>query len=357
MHRIFISYKRLDADVVFKIMDDIEREFGNGICWIDTEGIESHERYVSKICKAIDECEIFLFMHSWHHTQITDFENDWTIKELEYAKDEEKIIAIIKIDEFNLVRDFKFEFNKQQQTEYNNPEMRERLFRDLRKWLSSPRKQAAKPYSRPESGQIQSVKPDLSGHETKPKNNTKFIIAGIAAALIIAAGLFLMRGNQETIPTETVITIPETQAIEPDVNAQDYEEPVAVPAGATETPKPKELSSQELYKLGEERYRSNDFAGAVSYFLKAAEMGDMKAQAALGNCYLSGKGVIENEAKAMEWYTKAAEQGDVESQYTLGLSHALNDNYETAIEWFSKAADQGHEKAMRYLQELKGIED
>lgn len=40
MSRIFISYKRVDKEKVFKIKEQIESALGEK-CWIDVDGIES----------------------------------------------------------------------------------------------------------------------------------------------------------------------------------------------------------------------------------------------------------------------------------------------------------------------------
>lgn len=57
MKRIFISYKRLDKDKVFKIKDQIEAAIGPE-CWIDLRGIKSDAQFVSVIMEAIDNAEI-----------------------------------------------------------------------------------------------------------------------------------------------------------------------------------------------------------------------------------------------------------------------------------------------------------
>lgn len=46
------------------------------------------------------------------------------------------------------------------------------------------------------------------------------------------------------------------------------------------------------------------------WLLKAAEKNSDKAQFELGNAYLTGKGVEENDEIAMEWFEKAAENGN-----------------------------------------------
>ena len=45
------------------------------------------------------------------------------------------------------------------------------------------------------------------------------------------------------------------------------------------------------------------------YTLKAAEMGYVPAQAALGMLYANGKGAEQNYAESRKWFVKAAEGG------------------------------------------------
>mgnify|MGYP003469706725 CR=1 FL=1 len=71
VERIFISYKRDDKDIVFRIKDDIESNVGVK-CWIDLDGIESNAQFVGEITEAIDACEVFIFMHSKEHNKIID---------------------------------------------------------------------------------------------------------------------------------------------------------------------------------------------------------------------------------------------------------------------------------------------
>lgn len=89
MSRIFISYKRVDKDKVFTIKEQIESALGEK-CWIDLDGIESDAQFVSVIITAIEQADIILFMYSREHSLITDYENDWTIRELNYAKEEKQ---------------------------------------------------------------------------------------------------------------------------------------------------------------------------------------------------------------------------------------------------------------------------
>lgn len=133
--RVFISYKRDDKDLVFPLKDKIEAAIGEP-CWIDLKGIESDAMFVEVIMSAIDDASIFLFMYSKRHSIITDFEHDWTIRELGYAEDERKRIVFCNIDKTPLTKWFKFMYKYKQQIDMTSPEDLERLLEDLREWLS-----------------------------------------------------------------------------------------------------------------------------------------------------------------------------------------------------------------------------
>ena len=132
--RIFISYKRVDKDRVFAIKDGIEQATGEK-CWIDLDGIESNAQFVAKIMRAIDECEIFLFMRSKEHNNITNLETDWTIREVNYALEEQKNIVIVNLDNTPMPKWFKFMFPNKQEIDATSPNKLARLNNDLREWL------------------------------------------------------------------------------------------------------------------------------------------------------------------------------------------------------------------------------
>ena len=51
---------------------------------------------------------------------------------------------------------------------------------------------------------------------------------------------------------------------------------------------------------------------------KAAEQGNSNSQYSYGWCYEMGKGVEQDDAKALKWFQKAAEQGQTDALYHLG---------------------------------------
>lgn len=134
MSRIFISYKRVDKEKVFKIKDQIESALGEK-CWIDLDGIESDAVFANKIIGAINSCEVFLFMYSKAHSLIDDFNKDWTVREINFASKKGKRIVFINIDGALLTDPFEFTYGIKQQIDGRNNESIERLIRDLKKWL------------------------------------------------------------------------------------------------------------------------------------------------------------------------------------------------------------------------------
>lgn len=87
-----------------------------------------------------------------------------------------------------------------------------------------------------------------------------------------------------------------------------------------------------------------------------AESGDADAQFKLGNMYLFGQGMPQNEETAAAWYQKAAQQGHREAMLTLGLLHqtgrGVSRSLPEAFAWFSLAADQQDPAAKRWRDTL-----
>ena len=138
--KVFISYKRVDKDRVFAIKDFIERGLGGDVdgknyCWIDLEGIESDAQFANVIIRAINRADIFLFMYSATHSEIVDFENDWTVKEINFAQMKKKRIVFVNIDGSALSDWFALLFGTKQQVDGTEEEALQRLCNDMRKWL------------------------------------------------------------------------------------------------------------------------------------------------------------------------------------------------------------------------------
>ena len=141
MAQIFISYKRVDKDKVFSIVEKIEHELGCD-CWVDLDGIESSVQFGSVICSAIDKSDIVLFMHSSAHLTI-DFETDWTVKELTYAQAKKKRVVLVKLDNTPLDNIFLMEYGSKNNIDSQDPTQFNKLLNDLRSWLHLPHPKSA----------------------------------------------------------------------------------------------------------------------------------------------------------------------------------------------------------------------
>ena len=136
MAQIFISYKRLNKDKVFSLVSKIESSLGCK-CWVDLDGIESSAQFASVICRAIDKADVVLFMHSSVHLSI-DFENDWTIKELNYAQIKKKRVVLVKLDNAPLDNIFLMEYGSKNNIDSQDPVQVQKLMNDLKTWLNLP---------------------------------------------------------------------------------------------------------------------------------------------------------------------------------------------------------------------------
>ena len=102
---------------------------------------------------------------------------------------------------------------------------------------------------------------------------------------------------------------------------------------------------------------TQDDEKAIELYQKAAEQGHAIAQYDLSWMYEYGRGVTRNASEAFRWCRKAAEQGYADAQYTLGWRYQYRrgvnvQNYDEAIKWYRRAAEQGHANAQANLREL-----
>jgi hypothetical protein len=96
-------------------------------------------------------------------------------------------------------------------------------------------------------------------------------------------------------------------------------------------------------------YEAGDYVKAFRLFKSLAEQGNVDAQFNVGEMYDNGKGVPEDNAKAVYWYRKSAEQGDKWAQFNLGIKYdkgeGVPENDAKAVHWYRKAAEQGLARA------------
>ncbi len=130
---IFISYSRIDKNIVFPFVKRIEQELKT-ICWIDSEGIESGSQFEDVIVNAIDESKVVLFMLS-----DSSINSKWTKREVLYAEDEGKRIVPIVVDKKGLRKWFKFHFGNVDYIDINDEGQCDKLLNNLASWIGVER--------------------------------------------------------------------------------------------------------------------------------------------------------------------------------------------------------------------------
>ena len=110
-----------------------------------------------------------------------------------------------------------------------------------------------------------------------------------------------------------------------------------------------------MYYLGQGLPR--DVISAAHWYRKAAQGGAPKAQTVLGIMYESGEGVPRDAREAARWFLKAAEQGDADAQGYLGLMYAVGDGVAEdtvqAYAWLLQARAGGNEQDSAPFQLLE----
>ena len=89
-----------------------------------------------------------------------------------------------------------------------------------------------------------------------------------------------------------------------------------------------------------------DDGRAVQWLRKAAQHENAAAEFALGAMYVNGRGVRQDDVQAVQWYRKAAEHGNADAEFSLGGMYFRGEGVPRdemrAVQWFRKGAEQGH---------------
>ena len=94
-------------------------------------------------------------------------------------------------------------------------------------------------------------------------------------------------------------------------------------------------------------------ADAAAAYAKAASLGSTMAMLGLSGLYIRGKGVPQDNAKALEWLHKAADAGNAAAMNNLAAMYGLGEGVaKSAVEarrWYGKAASAGFAESMYQL--------
>ena len=185
---IFISYSRKDIETVRPIKDELEARVQSE-CWMDlVEGIDSSSRaFDEDIVNGIKSCSIFFFALSNNSQQ-----SEFAINELELALKKQKEdpanrhVVLVNIDGCKMTDTFYLRYSRRQNTDWNVPEQKDKLIRDLRRWL----KKGAEPKPTPRPTPVPEPTPS-----PQPKPSTWKIVGLCFAGLaVLTAVFFLLRG-------------------------------------------------------------------------------------------------------------------------------------------------------------------
>lgn len=107
------------------------------------------------------------------------------------------------------------------------------------------------------------------------------------------------------------------------------------------------LNDAEAYReLGDSYKRgtchlSRDFERAFELFKKGSELGSCRAQYYLGNAYLCGQGIEEDEKEAIHHFTLAAMGGHEIARHNIGAAEKEKGNMNVAMKHWMIAAKSG----------------
>lgn len=205
---IFISYSRHDKDKVFPFVDQINKEVGTD-CWIDLQGIESGEQFEEVIIKAIEKCQVVLFMLS-----DSSLKSEWTKREVYYAEDEGKRIVPVLVNGKKLRGWYKFHFGNVDFIDIDNAEQKMKLARNLRTWIGTTAKGNE---ATDERHQLRNVEPRQASdwyHKVYPA----VVIWALLVLFVVGCALWRCSSQNKN----TIITVTDSTYVNPIMGEYTY---------------------------------------------------------------------------------------------------------------------------------------
>ncbi|MBR2126817.1 MAG: SEL1-like repeat protein [Akkermansia sp.] len=119
------------------------------------------------------------------------------------------------------------------------------------------------------------------------------------------------------------------------------------------------LNAAQIRELGVDyaearKGKTKDESRAIQLYIKAADMGDMKAQRWMGWRYRQGRGVAVDEYEARKYFRMAAEQGDSAAAEAIGVSVPGSSVSSGRAETDGLSAAQVRELGVDYAEARKG---
>ncbi|MBD5263563.1 MAG: sel1 repeat family protein [Bacteroides sp.] len=97
-----------------------------------------------------------------------------------------------------------------------------------------------------------------------------------------------------------------------------------------------------VYKKAIAKFETKDYKSAIALFREAYSLGDtILSPMRIGEFYICGYGVTQNESEGLRWVQIAAENNNSEAQSTMGKYFSYIGEDPKAFNWFFKAAQNG----------------
>jgi len=112
------------------------------------------------------------------------------------------------------------------------------------------------------------------------------------------------------------------------------------------------LSDMESYYQAREQQEAGHYAPAVKTWQRLAKLGHGRSQFYLGLMYEEGKGLPQNDRKAIYWYEKAGAQALPDAWLNLGVLYVRLKHYHRAIAYFKRCLEVGYRPAKDNLAQL-----
>ena len=95
-----------------------------------------------------------------------------------------------------------------------------------------------------------------------------------------------------------------------------------------------------------------NYVKALEFYHKAAELGDAKSYAEIGNAYEIGRGVERDRKKAKHYYELAAMEGDACSRHNLGAIEGIAGNTDRALRHYMIAVKYGVSNSLEGIKRM-----
>lgn len=356
---VFISYRRAGGYETAKHIYDLLRRDGYRVSF-DLDTLRNGD-FDTQLLDRIDECTDFILILNKEALDrcldpTVDRKNDWMRIELARALESNKNIIPIMLPGFNDYPDNLPDDIKEVRRK-NGPKHSMEYFDEFYKKLKNHfmQSKAVEDNGVPHLQQPQNFSSNTATLQIYPDRDCQIKKYGEVLGVAKKNGYFPINLKKGRHRLEFVALDDESKVVyeEYTVTDPDMEDVLDVKFDKTES----KINNEEKGKETEQQLFNSDAkmlhmkalnaSGKEKYelLLQAAEAGSTDAMVDLGDCYNDGEGVEKDNATAFNWYIKAAENGNPKGNAAMGIAYYKTDFLDL---------EQDLDKAEKYL--LKAAE-